>query len=231
MNPSLPSTVLPTTAWSSAPRTPGPNFRAGVLAVLLLPLGGVGCFGQSVPDPVRYDLGVDRDPVDAPAGAPVLRVGNVRVPPRFDDTAFVYLDDGGVWRRDFYSRFAEPPGTVVRELLTDWLEDAGLFAAVLDGPSFVESDLRLRARIRSLYVDRREPDAPAATLSVVVEVARAPRSGGELLLYRRFEGRESLARSGGAAVRDAYGALFRAFLAELEGELREVLGPPSSSGS
>jgi len=186
-----------------------------------------GCFGQAVPDPVRYDLGVERERAEAPEGSPVLRMGTVRVPARYDDAAFTYLVEGNRWRRDFYHRFADRPGTLLRDAIATWLTNAGLFAAVLDGPSFMDSDLRLHARIQDLYVDRRDPEAAAAVLVMEVEVARSPAGGGELLLHRRFARRELIDGHGGDAVRDAWARVIEDVLRELEGKLRVALGQPS----
>jgi ABC-type uncharacterized transport system auxiliary subunit len=201
---------------------PGPRRLASLLiAVAVL---GAGCAPVLERKPVEKQRFVlEPPPPETYAGprAGVLRVGVVRVSPPFQNRGFVFRTGDQSYTTDFYNEFAAPPGTLLRDVLVEWLRDGTRFAAVLRG-SEAASDWLLETVLESLFVDARDAVAePLTEIAIAVRLldAEAGAAAMPIRFEKRYAERERAAERTPDAIAEAFSRALGRLLPKLAADL------------
>ena len=187
---------------------------------------GAGCANvleRKPPEKQRFVLAPGRpDPVSGPR-AGVLRVGVVRVSPPFQNRGFVRRTGEKTFANDFYNEFAAPPGTLLRDLLVEWLRDGTHFATVVRG-SEAPPDWLLEVDLESLYQDLRDPAAPQVTIAFAARLLAANAASASIALDERYATTETAADASPVAIVAAWNRALARLLAELSSDLDTARG-------
>lgn len=211
-------------------------------------LGGAGLLGACSVLPERpfrevrrFALAPQR-PTRAPAprGAPVLLLRVVRAAPGLDQRGLRLQRPGGQVEIAYWDEWTAPPSELAEGALRRWMEDSGLFAAVIPSGSRLDPDLVMEAELLRLDTVPAEGVARAA-LSVLVlsDSARDPVGQPRILGQLQAEGtaplppaaRDTSPNSLEAA--EAMEAALGVALAELERRLRPIVAAarPQAGGA
>ncbi|MCB1325060.1 MAG: membrane integrity-associated transporter subunit PqiC [Spirochaetales bacterium] len=194
------------------------RLRMGALISIMCVV--VGCLPElerAAPEKRSYAIELERQTREGPAlfADLNLEVQRFQVERRFSDRPLVYRTGEVEYEADFYNEFLVAPGSNLEGEARRWLDDRGLFRAVLGSPSRLRARLLLETAVEALYGDFR--DSPAAVLEMHVFLLTR---NGEVLLDRRYARRVPLeSRSPEALVR-GYGRALEAVLGELEQDIR-----------
>lgn len=198
-----------------------------LLAAALL-AGCAGALQRPAPEKTRFVLRLAKP---APGAKPAsgLVVGRFRVSTLFDHTGFVYRTGEDTFATDFRFEWFAPPGSVLREAVVDWLDDASPFASVERG-SLTGADWLLETDVDRLYADRRDPAAPAVVLAGRFRLLdlRGPRSRRAFSLT--FDEREPAGAGTPQELVDAWARALERALAALDPELRAAVRTPARAG-
>ena len=165
-----------------------------------------------------FSLSIESSPpVHEPAVFPAtLKVGRISMQPPYGGTSLVYRAGDLRYEIDPYNGFVASPGDLLGHEIARWLGRAGLFAAVREPASPLTGDFVLEGLVTELYGDTRNPQKPAAVLSIQISMRRAS-AGGGIVFERAYSQRvvidnaspETLVRGYGSALGMVLGALER----------------------
>jgi hypothetical protein len=153
----------------ATPRRPGPCLlgAAGrVLALLGLALL-TGCLSR--PALVTQYYALQHPPVATPSaasGSGTLALRAVEVSPLFDCSSLVYRTSDAAYERDPYAELLVPPARGLAIPVRDWLRRSGLFKDIIEAGSLLHPDCWAEVYVSELYGDFRQPEKPAAVLSM-----------------------------------------------------------------
>jgi len=184
----------------------------------------LGCgvdLNQPMPVQHRYIVRAEFSGNPGPTCGARLRVGRFRVAPLFEREGLVFRRGEDDYATSFFDQFKRPPGVMLRGATLVWLRQAELFAEVYEPGDAGAPQWSLQARVRKLYADVRQIDAPSAVLEVEFSVADADTA--EIILNRTY----GQAPRAGAADADAmvlaWNRALDQILKGLEGDLRRML--------
>lgn len=192
--------------------------RLGALATAALVAAGCSL---SRPDPVKATFLLEPalpSPVAVAARAPSLKVNVVAVAAPFRDRAFVYRVGELRYETDYYHTFFAAPGVNVAETAARALAAAGTFERV-QPPGSGAGELVLDGFVSALYVDARDPRAPAAELAVTWYLSRVDEPPGAVRWSKSYSRREPLDGAGAEAAARAWNRALTSVLAELARDL------------
>ena len=151
--------------------------------------------------------------------AGVLRVGVVRVSPPFQNRGFVLRTGDDSYTSDFYNEFAAPPGTLLRDVLVEWLRNGTHFASVVRS-SEASLDWVLETDLESLFADARDPAAlPQVTIAFSVRLIDARASGLPIRFEKRYAASEAAADRMPRAFAEAWNHALGRLLPQLAADL------------
>lgn len=197
-----------------------PRRGAPFVALAALALAVAGC-SLSRPDPVKATFLLEPAmpaPVAVAARAPSLKVNVVTVAAPFRDRAFVYRVGELRYETDYYHTFFAAPGVNIAETTARALAAAGVFERVLP-PGSGAGELVLDGFVSALYVDARDPNAPAAELAVTWYLSRIDEPPGAVRWSKSYSRREPLDGAGADAAARAWNRALTSVLAELARDL------------
>jgi hypothetical protein len=158
-------------------------------------------------------------PVYKPAVFPAtLKVGRISMQPPYGGTSFVYRAGDLRYEVDPYNGFVASPGDLLGHEIARWLGRAGLFAAVREPASPLTGDFVLEGLVTELYGDTRDPQKPAAVLSIQISMRRASAQGG-VVFERAYTQRGAIENASPEALVRGYGTALGEILVALERDL------------
>ena len=190
-------------------------------ALLLLPalLAACSILPERPNVPVRRFALAPRRPQTrtAPRGAPVLLLRSLRAVPGLQEFGLRRaLPDGG-YAIAPYDEWVAPPADLAEAALRAWLQDSGLFSAVVPPGSRAESSLVLEAQLTQLDAAPSLGEAHAGLSGILL---RQEGRGTRVLLPFEVSGRAPLAANADAP---AEAAAMEAALGEAFARLEDVL--------
>ena len=137
--------------------------RSLPLALAIL-LGGCS-LSKPYPSKRYFYADVERAGERSERGLHVLRVETFDIAPAFAGKSLVSRISEEEYVAEYYAEFFSAPDTMLTSELRQWLDDGGVFQAVLGPGSVMNVDRLLEGTIDQFYLDLREPEMPRAVLS------------------------------------------------------------------
>jgi ABC-type uncharacterized transport system auxiliary subunit len=189
---------------------------------IALALFGAGCAPVLERKPIEKHRFLLQPPPPQPVSGPragVLRIGVVRTSPPFQNRGFVWRTGDQSYKSDFYNEFAAPPGTLLRDVLVEWLRDGTRFASVVHGTE-ARSEWVLETDLASIFVDARDGVAqPETEIAISFRLLDAQRSATSIRFEKRYEATERAADRTPAAIAAAFSRALGRVLVELAADL------------
>jgi uncharacterized lipoprotein YmbA len=191
-----------------------------MLGVLILLASTAGCT-LTRPSIERQTFALEaerRAPAAATAIPATLKVGRISVQPPFSGTSFVYRADELRYEVDPYNAFLVSPNDLLGYQIAQWLSRSGLFKAVRAPASPLTGDYVLEGFVTEMYGDMRDPQHPAAVLSLRLSVRRAGADSASVI-ERAYRQRVAIGNFSAEALVRGYGAALSRMLVALEQDL------------
>ena len=158
---------------------------------------------------------------DEPRG--ILSVRGFDVSPGFRGKEIVYRTERGRSQSDFYNQYFISPGPMLTDVSRQWLDDSGMFEAVISMGSHKEADYILEGSVTSLYGDFQEGDEPASVLRMQFLLLEDDRLDYQMLMHRTYKERVTLTGSGAEHVVQGLNKALTRILTRLEKDMASAL--------
>ncbi len=196
---------------------------ASLLSLPLL-LCCVGCLSR--PALIHQTFAFQSPPI---TNAPVVQNGHVvtlravEVSPLFEGRSLAYRTGPESYELDPYASFLVTPANALAIPLRAYLRNSGAFQNVLDQGSPLVADTVLQTHVTELYGDFRQPNQPAAVLSLRLLLLRARTTQPpELLLEKAYSRRVTLREKTAAAVVAGWDQALSEIMAAAAPDLRAI---------
>jgi hypothetical protein len=120
------------------------------------------------------------------SSAVVLRVRPFNAVAPFDERVFRSRIDDVRFEADFYNEFIFTPRTLISDQTRLWLQNAGLFGAVLEPASRAEPTHSLEGSVTALYADLRDAAAPKAVMELRLLLLKDSSASPEIVLDKTY---------------------------------------------
>ena len=121
------------------------------------------------------------------ATAGVLRIRNLEIAAPFEGLPLVYRTGDYSYVRDPYAAFLDTPAESLLVTIREWLRGNASFSAVIEPGSSLKPNTLAEIRVTRLYGDFRQPQRPAAVLTIHFLFFDAPNAiPGRVLLEREY---------------------------------------------
>ena len=201
--------------------------RRHVLSMLALGSAVAACgnpLTKPYPEKRLYRLDAARGEAAAPAANNlVLAVHRFDVSPGFQDRGLILRTDGVSAAQDFYNEFFVAPGEMISDLAAKWLGRAGLFQAVLQGPSRLASSHSLEGALNAIYGDVSTPGGPFAVLDLQLILLDTSTRPGRIVTQQDYRQRRKIASATPGALVEAWDAALQEILSDFEARIRVAL--------
>jgi ABC-type uncharacterized transport system auxiliary subunit len=129
--------------------------------------GLTGCLSRPAMNKQTFAFGVPTISVtNVVASNRVLGIRNLQIAAPFDGRSLVYRTGEFSYVRDPYAEFLEPPAEELMTPVRECLRGNGDFSAVVEVGSALKPDTLVEISVSQLFGDFRQPEHPAAILTV-----------------------------------------------------------------
>jgi hypothetical protein len=119
--------------------------------------------------------------------AGVLGIRNLEIAAPFEGLPLVYRTGDYSYVRDPYAAFLDTPAESLLVTIREWLRGNSSFSAVIEPGSSLKPNTLAEIRVTRLYGDFRQPQRPAAVLTIHFLFFDAPNAiPGRVLLEREY---------------------------------------------
>ena len=126
-------------------------------------------------------------PTNILATARVLGIRNLQIAAPFEGLPLVYRTGDYSYVRDPYAGFLDTPAESLLVTIREWLRGNASFSAVIEPGSSLKPNTLAEIRVTRLYGDFRQPQRPAAVLTIHFLFFDAPNAiPGRVLLEREY---------------------------------------------
>ncbi len=153
----------------------------------------------------------------------ILSVRGFEVSPGFRGKEIVYRKGRGQSDADFYNQYFIPPGPMLTGLTREWLDDSGMFEAVIPMGSHKEANYILEGAVISLYGDFQEEGEPASVLRMQFLLLEDDGLDYRMLMHRTYHEQVSLPGTGAGHVVQGLNKALTRILSQLEKDLAAAL--------
>lgn len=147
-----------------------------------------------------------------------LEVKTPAVTDKFDTSQLVYKVGKASYEADFYNEFLISPGPILGDEIRTWLDESGIFKAVLGASSKLIPDKTLETKIIQLYGDF-SSDEPAAVMKIQFLVIDFTGKEERIEFNKTYSCRQPLASKEVQQLIFAYNICLEKILSQLEGSL------------
>jgi ABC-type uncharacterized transport system auxiliary subunit len=200
------------------------RWAARIVAALLLAgvCGLTGCLSR--PALTRQTFTFDAPTISATndlTDGRVLGIRSLQIAAPFDSRSFVYRTGEFSYARDPYAGFLEPPAEEMMVPVRGWLRGKGQFSAVTEAGSALKPDTLVEISVSRLFGDFRQPEHPAAVLTMQFVFFDAPNGvPGRVILQKDYSCRIPLDAPNAAALMDGWNQALAEILAEVSTDFR-----------
>ena len=153
----------------------------------------------------------------------ILSVRGFEVSPEFRGKEIVYRKGRGQSSADFYNQFFIPPASMLTDATREWLDESGIFEAVIPMGSHKEADYILEGVVTSLYGDFQEGDRPASVLRMQFLLLEDTGRDYRMLMHRTYNEQTTLAGTGAGHVVQGLNKSLTRILTQLEKDMASAL--------
>jgi len=197
---------------------------ARIVAALLLAgvCGFTGCISRPALTRQTFTFAAPTiSATNAFTGGRVLGIRSLQIAVPFDGRSFVYRTGGFSYVRDPYAGFLEPPAEELIAPLRGWLRSNGNFSAVVEAGSALKPDTSAEIIVNQLFGDFRQPEHPAAVLTMQFVFFDAPKGvPGKVILQQEYSRSMPLDAPTAAALMDGWNRALAEILAEVSTDFR-----------
>jgi cholesterol transport system auxiliary component len=145
------------------------RLSANIFAALLLACvcGLTGCLSRPGMNKQDFSFGMPAiAATNVVAGDRVLGIRSLRIAAPFEGRSLVYRTGEYSYVRDPYSEFLESPEDELKAPVRGWFRGQGDFSAVVEAGSALKPDTLVEISVTRLFGDFRQPEHPAAILTI-----------------------------------------------------------------
>jgi hypothetical protein len=155
----------------------------------------------------------------------VLKVRHCRAVAPFDSQYFLYRTEAGQYQQDYYRQFLTPPNEQITEYLRSWIEESGLFKAVLPASSAASPDYILEPHLLTLYSDFSDPTQPKTVLKMHVIVLKMEKSGQDrgIVIEKTYENIEPMQNKTSLNIIKNYNLGLEKIFVQLQSDIVSIL--------
>ncbi|HTB83711.1 MAG TPA: ABC-type transport auxiliary lipoprotein family protein [Candidatus Sulfotelmatobacter sp.] len=156
---------------------------------------------------------------NAISGNGILGIRNLQVAAPFEGRSLVYRTGEFSYVRDPYAEFLGPPAEELLAPLRGWLRDNGNFIAVTEAGSALKPDLLVEISVNRLFGDFRQPEHPAAVVTIRFVFFHAPNGVPEkAILQQEYSRSIPLSAPTAAALLEGWDKALADILAEVSSD-------------
>jgi cholesterol transport system auxiliary component len=155
-----------------------------------------------------------------PASDRVLGIRNLQIAAPFEGRSLVYRTGEFSYVRDPYAEFMESPAEELMAPVRAWLRGNGDFSAVVEAGSAHKPDTLVEISVSQLFGDFRQPEHPAAILTIRFVFFDAPNGvPGKVILEQEYSRSIPLNRPTAAALMEGWNRALTEILTEVSSDL------------
>jgi cholesterol transport system auxiliary component len=158
------------------------------------------------------------------AGYRVLGIRSLQIAAPFEGRSLVYRTGEFSYVRDPYAEFLGPPAEELLVPMRGWLRDSGNFIAVTEAGSALKPDLLVEISVNQLFGDFRQPEHPAAVVTIRFVFFNAPNGvPGKVILQQEYSRRIPLSAPTAAALMEGWNQALAEIVSEVFSDFRAGL--------
>jgi len=182
--------------------------------------GLTGCLSRPAMNKQTFAFGVPTISVtNVVASNRVLGIRNLQIAAPFDGRSLVYRTGEFSYVRDPYAEFLEPPAEELMTPVRECLRGNGDFSAVVEIGSALKPDTLVEISVSQLFGDFRQPEHPAAILTVRFVFYDAPNGvPGKVILEQEYSGSIPLGAPTSAALMKGWNQALAEILTEVSSD-------------
>ncbi len=198
---------------------------AGIVLLLL----GISCAPKKGPiERTHYVLEPSEGPQKLWQTSPgLLSVREFRVSPGYRGKELVYKKENGQSTQDFYNHYFISPGSMLTQATRNWLDESGLFQAVIPFDSHKDPDYILEGTVISMFGDFSDPDNPQGVLRMQFLLLKDTGMDYELITHRTYQANKTMSQPGAQPMIRALNQCLAEILQSLEKDLALAIKPDS----
>jgi len=160
-------------------------------------------------------------PTNILATARVLGIRNLQIAAPFEGRSLVYRTGDNAYVRDPYAEFLDTPAESLLVTIREWLRGNASFSAVIEPGSSLKPNTLAEIRVTRLYGDFRQPQRPAAVLTIHFLFFDAPNAiPGRVLLDREYARSIPLKSATPGALMEGWNEALTQVLAQVTSDFR-----------
>jgi cholesterol transport system auxiliary component len=157
---------------------------------------------------------------NAVAGDRVLGIRNLQIAAPFAGRSLIYRTGEFSYVRDPYAEFLEAPAEEMMAPMRGWLRSKGDFSAVEEADSALKPDALVEIRVSQLFGDFRQPEHPAAILTIrFVFFAAANGIPGQVIFEQEYSQSVPLNAPTAVALMEGWNQALAVILTKLSSDL------------
>jgi cholesterol transport system auxiliary component len=157
-------------------------------------------------------------------GDRVLGIRSLQIAAPFEGRSLVYRTGEFSYVRDPYAEFLGPPAEELLVPMRGWLRDSGNFIGVTEAGSALKPDLQVEINVNQLFGDFRQPEHPAAVVTMRFVFFNAPNGvPGKVILQKEYSRRIPLSAPTAAALMEGWNQALVEIVAEVSSDFRAGL--------
>jgi cholesterol transport system auxiliary component len=196
---------------------------ANIFVAMLLACvcGLTGCLSRPALNKQTFAFGIPAvAATNVVASDHVLGIRNLQIATPFEGRSLVYRTGEFSYVRDPYAEFLEPPAEELMAPVCGWFRGNGDFSAVAEGDSALKPDTLVEVSVNRLFGDFRQPEHPAAILTIRFVFFDAPNGvPGKVILEQECSRNIPLNAPTAAALMEGWNQALAEILAEVSSDL------------
>ena len=201
-----------------------PSDRLSILfgtAILIFACALSGCLSRPALKRQTFAFTIPEMAPTNVATARVLGIRNLEIAAPFEGLPLVYRTGDYSYVRDPYAAFLDTPAESLLAAIHEWLRGNASFSAVVEPRSSLKPNTLGEIRVTRLYGDFRQPQCPAAVLTIHFLFFDAPNAlPGRVLLEREYARSIPLKSATPAALMDGWNQALTQVLTQVISDFR-----------
>src|SRR6266436_3381945 len=203
-----------------------PSDRLSILfrtAILVFACALSGCLSRPALKRQTFAFTIPEMAPTNVATARVLGIRNLEIAAPFEGLPLVYRTGDYSYVRDPYAAFLDTPAESLLVTIREWLRGNASFSSVIEPGSSLKPNTLAEIRVTRLYGDFRQPQRPAAVLTIRFLFFDAPNAiPGRVLLEREYARSIALKSATPGALMEAWNQALTQVLTQVISDIRHA---------